>query len=76
MGEQVNSCGDDRTVNNTLRQKYRVLSEEEKMLCDLIRASGDVLLGAIEAAPQGREASLARTKVEEAVMWAIKGVTK
>jgi hypothetical protein len=41
-----------------------------------IKDAGAFLLKMIElGTPPGREASLAKTKVEEAVMWAVKGLT-
>ena len=41
-----------------------------------IKDMGLGLIRAIEAAvPRGREVSLARTKIEEAVMWAEEGLT-
>lgn len=39
-----------------------------------IKDAGEVFLGVIRDAVMGREAALATTKAEEAVMWAVKGV--
>ena len=76
MSEFVPSESDARVSNNWVRHQYRVLSEKEKQ--DMV-ALKDFGLGFIEViercVPKGREASLAKTKVEEAVMWAIKGLT-
>jgi hypothetical protein len=73
---RVRSESDERTVNNTMCHQYRVLSDEEKENMIAIKDFG---LGFIEVidrcAPKGREASLAKTKIEEAVMWAVKGLT-
>jgi hypothetical protein len=73
----VDSAGDDRTANNAVRHQYRVLSDAEKENMVAIKDLGIEFLAAIEVCvPQGREASLAKTKVEEAVMWAVKGLTQ
>lgn len=69
---------DDRRAGQTgdiLRREYRPLTEAEKETMRAIKDAGDALLAAIAKAPQGREAALARTKTEEAVMWAVKGLT-
>jgi hypothetical protein len=72
----VASESDDRTVNNTMRHQYRVLSEGEKLSMVHIKDMGLGLIRAIEAGvPTGREANIAKTHIETAVMWAIKGLT-
>jgi len=73
--QQVASEGDSRTVNNAVRHQYRVLSDEEKAQMVRIKDLGAGLLSAIDELGASREYSLAKTKVEEAVMWAVKGLT-
>lgn len=75
MTEQVDSASDDRTVNNAMRHQYRVLSDEEKAQMVAIKDAGAALLSEIEKTGLSRELSIARTKTEEAVMWAVKHVT-
>ena len=76
MSDQtVSSAGDGRTVNNTMRHQYRVLSDEEKAAMAAIKDKGAELLALIEGLGSSRELSIARTKIEEAVMWAVKHVT-
>lgn len=70
------STSDERVVNNTVRHAYRVLNEDEKAAMQRIKDLGLELIEAIEAIGKGREYSLAITKTEEAVMWAVKGLTK
>ncbi len=73
----VPSDSNERTVNNDLRHQYRVLSDEEKRGMVNLKDIGAAFLNAINLhVPPGREASLAKTKVEEAVMWAVKGLTR
>ena len=57
------------------RPTYRALAEEEKRLHDEIKVRAQDLELAIDRLPRSREQSLAMTKLEEAVMWAIKGLT-
>ena len=70
------STSDERTQNNTMRHQYRVLSDDEKEAMLWIKDQGLTMVEYIDARiPHGRERSLAKTKVEEAVMWAVKGLT-
>jgi hypothetical protein len=75
--ETVNSASDDRTVNNsnTMRHNYRVLSDAEKANMVAVKDQGLALHDFIAGLGNSRELSLAKTKVEEAVMWAVKHIT-
>ena len=75
MTEHVDSTSDNRTVNNTMRRAYRVLSDAEKAQMQALKDKGLELHSLIDSIGQSRELSLAKTKVEEAVMWAVKHVT-
>ncbi|WP_417726183.1 hypothetical protein [Roseovarius sp.] len=75
MSETIKSTDDARVANSPLRHAYRTLSDSEKAKVEAIKDMGQRFLGEI-AANQGREFALARTKIEEAVMWAVKGVTR
>jgi hypothetical protein len=75
----VGSASDERTVNNdenAVRHDYRVLNEQEKADMVEIKDAGLAFLKTIKKFPPCREMSLAATKCEEAVMWAVKGITK
>jgi hypothetical protein len=75
MAEFVDSTSDERTVNNTMRQQYRVLSEEEKAAVAWFKETGETFDNYCRGCGPSREFEIARMKIEEAVMWAIKGVT-
>lgn len=72
----MDSTSDERTVNNVMRHAYRVLSDEEKHAMQRIKDEGLEFWGLIEEIGQSRELSLAKTKIEEAVMWAVKHITR
>lgn len=76
----VDSTSDERTVNNVMRHAYRVLSDEEKAQMQALKDEGLRFYELIESlVPLGqgsRELSLAKTKIEEAVMWAVKHITR
>lgn len=73
----VDSTSEARTVNNTMRHQYRVLSDLEKEQMQTIKDMGsdfhDYLAYSLG---NSRELSIAKTKIEEAVMWSVKHVTK
>lgn len=71
----VPSESDERTINNTMRHQYRVLTDDEKAKMLRIKDVGLSLHDAIGALGSSRELSLAKTKSEEAVMWAVKAIT-
>lgn len=71
----VDSASDDRTANNAVHHTYRVLSDDEKAQMVAIKDAGAALLDLIGKTGSSRELSIARTKTEEAVMWAVKHIT-
>ena len=72
----VDSTSDERTVNNVMRHQYRVLSDDEKTQMQAIKDKGLDFHDYIKSLGSSRELSLAATKVEEAVMWAVKHLTR
>lgn len=74
--EMVGSTSDERTVNNVMRHEYRVLNEEEKQQMQRIKDHGLLFFMELEKIGNSRELSLAKTKIEEAVMWGVKHITK
>lgn len=64
---------------STFRTKYRQLSEDERFRIEQIKIAAEVLEEHFEKASmdgaKDRHIALAKTKLEEAVMWAVKGVT-
>lgn len=75
MTDHVDSTSDDRTANNTVRHKYRVLSDVEKEQVLRLKDLGAAFIAACDENGQSREMSLAKTNAEQAVMWAVKHVT-
>lgn len=81
----VDSASDACVVNNVMRHEYRVLSDDEKRRMQAVKDHGLAfveLLHSVGGTPAdgermaSRELSLAQTKIEEAVMWAVKHVTR
>ena len=74
--QHVGSTSDERTANNVMRHEYRVLSDLEKQQMQAIKDKGLELHDLIKSIGTSRELSLAATKTEEAVMWAVKHITR
>lgn len=72
----VDSTSDQRTVNNVMRHEYRVLSDEEKKAMQAIKDKGRELHELLESLGASRELSIAKTKIEEGVMWGVKHLTR
>jgi hypothetical protein len=75
MSQHIDSTSDARTLNNTVRHTYRVLSDTEKAQMQDLKDKGLALIEACNAIGKSRELSLAITNAEQAVMWAVKHVT-
>ena len=76
MTDQIPSQSDDRTANNAVRHTYRVLSDAEKQSMVRLKDLGAAFIAACDDIGQSREMSLAKTNAEQAVMWAVKEITK
>lgn len=69
--------GDDRRVDdNLMRHRYRVLQPDEKLRMKEVKDLGLQMWLVMDGLGTSRELSLAKTRVEEAVMWAVKHITK
>ena len=75
MTDMVDSKSDERTVNNVMRHAYRVLTDGEKAAMQKIKDDGLALHDYFVSLGASRELSIAKTKIEEAVMWAVKHLT-
>ena len=79
MADRFDSTDDARAGSQPMRHQYRVLSEAEKARVADMKDRGAAMLAAIDDAVDGfadpRALEIARQRVEEAVMWAVKAVT-
>lgn len=66
-------------MTNVFRKEYKELTESQIKLSNDIKDTAqklyDLYGSAESSGTAGREVALAKTKLEESVMWAIKGVT-
>jgi len=73
----MDSTSDQRVVNNVVRHEYKVLSEKEKEAVKCFKDDGLRFINSLDhyRMLETREGSLAKTKIEEAVFWAVKHIT-
>jgi len=71
----MNSTSDERVVNNVMRHEYRVLTDDEKEQMLRVKDYGKMFWIEVSAIGNSRELSLAKTKIEEALFWAVKHIT-
>lgn len=75
VGAVVQSTSDARVANNALRHQYRVLTEVEKVQMQTLKDIGADFIDSCDNIKQSAEMTIAKRKMEEAVMWAVKGLT-
>lgn len=73
---------------NVFRKQYRPLNDAEKVYLDALKDKAQELYDLLEQGPNGlpgpvgtcgrtsRELALAKTNLEQAIMWAVKDVTR
>ena len=76
VGDTVDSASDERIVNNVMRHEYRVLDDREKRQMEQAKDLGLQFHQWCSDVGGSEELSLAKTKIEEAVMWAVKHITR
>jgi hypothetical protein len=62
-------------MTDIFRQEYRELTVEEKILVSDTKESAANLLDCLEEVKDDHCRAIAITKLEECVMWAVKGIT-
>ena len=70
------ATSDERVKNNVMRHEYKILTDKEKDQMKKIKDMGLDFHEYLGTIGNSRELSLAKTKIEEAVMWAVKHVTR
>lgn len=66
-------------MSDTFRKEYRPLTDSEKESMEKIKIKAEeleTLFDEVNNPNIGREIALAKTKLEESIMWAVKGITK
>ncbi len=75
MSDKIDSASDDRVKNNVVRHEYRILTDAEKASMKEVKDLGLAFIEKVGGLGGSRELSLAKTKIEEAVFWAVKHIT-
>lgn len=76
MADKIDSESDDCAPSDAARRTYRALIDAEKAQMAALKDLGASFIALCESAGKSRELSIAITKMEEAVMWAVKHVTR
>lgn len=73
---RFDSTNTERVTRNVMRHQYRELTGLEKEDMTRVKDLGQEMYDLLDHIGSSRELSLAKTKVEEAVMWAVKHITR
>lgn len=63
-------------MNDPMRKQYKELTDGDKAAILNVKSKGEDFLNYLNGFEGSREFSIAKTKIEEAVMWAVKGLTQ
>jgi hypothetical protein len=63
-------------AEDVMRQEYKPLSAADSQLVLRVKDAGAAFWNLLDHEDTSRELSIAKTKIEEAVMWATKHVTR
>lgn len=71
----MNADDNGKAASNVVRHVHRDLTEYEKGQIKIVKDAGLEFIEVCDMIGKGREMSLAKTKIEEAVFWAVKSIT-
>lgn len=71
----MENTGTEAKKADPMRMQYRQLSQEEQKVMAHYKNVFDGVWNMLDAAGPSRELSIAKTKLEEACMWAVKHLT-
>jgi hypothetical protein len=71
----MDGTSDGPVDNNIMRHEYRALTDLDKQNMKVVKDYGLEFYKLCDYLGPSREMSLAKTKIEEAVMWAVKHIT-
>lgn len=75
-GVSVRDMGEPRPLEaNIMRHEYKTLTRDELDSINMVKNQGLAFYAILNGCKPGREISIAKTKIEEAVLWAVKGLT-
>jgi len=63
-------------MEDVFKKTYRTLTLSEATLCEDIKEQAQELYNLFDQSIANREMALAKTNLEQSVMWAIKAITK
>ena len=66
---------DEPITSNVMRHQYKPLSESDQARVHQVKDVGRAFFHLCDELGKSRELSLAKTKIEEAVFWAVKHLT-
>lgn len=66
----------EETKNNVMRHTYKPINQVDHDYMMMVKDAGLAFHELCDGIGQSRELSLAKTKIEEAVMWAVKHITR
>lgn len=75
-GESSGPTQSDSAGTRAMRPSYRSLSESEAKDLDELKVLGAQLWDKFDSLGPGRETALAKTNLEQAIMWAVKHITR
>lgn len=72
----MKSTDDNKAINNVMRHEYGPLTDTEMAKIQAVKDKGLEMFDLVKNLGTSRELSIAQEKIEEAVMWAVKDITR
>lgn len=67
--------GEKMMADDTMRQESRPLTDKEQDAIRTVKGMGETFYKYLSSLPPTRQRDMAMARIEEAVMWAVKGIS-